>query len=261
MTDLDNKQFDDAKLWDLPSVDEQTQVDDTKTNAFNKPLGKWKYEAPEQEEDLAPLTAEDIEAIRSAAYQEGFEAGQKDGFEKGHQEGLESGKAEGFEQGKIEGLEKGESEAAEAANVHIQAISDILAHMQQPFKQVDDNVKQELVLLSVSLAKAILKTEISQSTESLEKIIHEAVMVLPMCDTHYHIHLHPQDLDNITEALGEQALEDKRWKLTANAQMELGGCKVVTDNNAVDMSIARRCEQVFSQLLIDQGLADDPRAS
>jgi flagellar assembly protein FliH len=261
MADLPTNTFDDAKLWDLPSVDTLELEDDGRTNAFNKPLGKWKFEAPEQEEDLAPLTAEDIESIRSAAYQEGLSSGHQEGFEKGYEEGLQSGKTEGIEQGKLEGLEKGESEAAEAANVHIQGIRSVLEALQSPLNQVNEQVKQELVLLAVSLAKAVLRTEVSQSSDSVQQAINDAIAVLPISDTHYKIYLHPQDLENITDAIGQETLSQKRWQLLASAELEQGGCKVLTENNAVDMSISRRCEQIFSQLLVEQGLADDPRAS
>lgn len=261
MADSPANTFDDAKLWDLPSVDTLASEDDGRTNAFNKPVGKWKFEAPEQEEDLAPLTAQDIESIRSAAYQEGLTNGHQEGFEKGYEEGLQRGEADGIEQGKAQGLEKGESEAAEAANVHIQGISAILDALQSPLNQVNEQVKQELVLLTVSLAKAVLRTEVSQSIDSLQQAISDAIAVLPICDTHYKIYLHPQDLENLRDALGEESLSQKRWQLIASAELDQGGCKVLTENNAVDMSISRRCEQIFSQLLVEQGLADDPRAS
>jgi flagellar assembly protein FliH len=261
MAHEDSNAFDDAKLWDLPSVDDSEPQDDGRTDAFNKPVGKWKYEAPEQEEDLAPLTAEDIEAIRSAAYQDGLTAGHHEGFEKGHEHGLQIGKDEGLEQGKAEGLEKGESEAAEIASVHIQGISSVLEALQMPLNQLNEQVKQELVLLAVSLAKAVLRTEVNQSSESVSQAINDAIAVLPICDANYQIYLHPQDLENITDAMGADALNQKRWQLIASAELEQGGCKVLTQNNAVDMSISRRCEQIFSQLLVEQGLADDPRAS
>ena len=63
-------ELEDAKGWDLPHVDEQDTIDDGKTNALNR-RSDWKYEPPEEPEEIKPPTAEEIEAIRQAAYEEG----------------------------------------------------------------------------------------------------------------------------------------------------------------------------------------------
>ena len=56
-------ELEDAKGWDLPHVDEQDTIDDGKTNALNR-RSDWKYEPPEEPEEIKPPTAEEIEAIR-----------------------------------------------------------------------------------------------------------------------------------------------------------------------------------------------------
>ena len=52
-----NESFNDAKTWDLPSVN--SVVQSNTTNALNK-ARTWKYEPPEVEEEIKPLTAKDI---------------------------------------------------------------------------------------------------------------------------------------------------------------------------------------------------------
>lgn len=261
MTESDMADFDDAKLWDLPDVGETKEHDDSQTNAFNKPMGKWKFEAPEQEEDIQPLTAEDIEQIRKAAFEEGLQAGHEQGYSEGHTQGLEAGEAKGLEIGKQAGLEQSKAEADAAANVHLNALQSILERLQNPLAQVNDEVKNELVLLAISLAKAVIKIEVSQSTDSLLQIINESIAVLPIQESTYHIHLHAEDVAALQGLFDDASLQNKRWQLFTNADLSRGGCKIVSHSNAVDMSIARRCEQVFEQVLLEQGLADDPRAS
>ena len=75
-------------VWSLPSVESENTSKDEKTNAMGrKPT--WRFEPPEDslEEEVVPLTAEDIENIRQAAFDEGFNQGKEDGFAKGHEEG------------------------------------------------------------------------------------------------------------------------------------------------------------------------------
>jgi flagellar assembly protein FliH len=176
-------------------------------------------------------------------------------------QGLEAGKIEGLELGKQTGFEQGKAQADEVAQGHLNAIQSILEQLQTPLAQVNDEVKNELVLLAVSLAKAIIKIELSQSTQSLLQIINESMAVLPIQESSYHIHLQADDLAYLQQQFDQQTLQNKRWQLHENAELARGGCKIVSQSNAVDMSIARRCEQVFDQLLLEQGLVDDPRAS
>jgi len=39
--------------------------------------------------------------------------------------------------------------------------------------------------------------------------------------------------------------------------MERGGCDIVTTQNAVDVSVERRCREVIERFLLNQGLNDD----
>ena len=109
-----NEQPDDVKAWDLPYVEDlERQKDNATTNAFNR-KSDWKYEPPEEEAEVLPPTAEDIEAIRAAAHAEGFSQGQKEGQEQGYAEGLangqEEGLAKGLEEGTSQGLATGEEQ-------------------------------------------------------------------------------------------------------------------------------------------------------
>jgi len=202
---------DEVKLWDLPDV--EVNHDDGQTNALNKPRGKWKFEAPEQEEELSPLTAKDIEDIRKAAYEEGHSAGKEQGYQDGHAEGLEKGQSDGLELGKTAGAQQSKEEADAQAKIHVEALN-----------------------------------------------IEESLVALPINESSYQIYLNSEDLAALSEHLSKHE-EAKSWALTLDHQMQRGGCKIVSQNNAVDMSITRRCEQVFEKLLLEQGLSDDPRAS
>nr|WP_136249960.1 flagellar assembly protein FliH [Ningiella ruwaisensis] len=260
--------FEEAKLWDLPVVDDTAPDDENKTTAFNKPFTKWKYEAPEQEEEVTPLTAQDIEEIRQSAYQEGLSAGHEEGFAKGHEEGLIAGKEEGLALGKEEGLAQGKQAAEDAAREHIDALQSFVKRLEQPLKSIDEEVKNELVLLSVSLAKAVINTELSTSIDSLKMAIEQGIAALPINESVYQIHLHSQDKAQIEAHLtqnpsseSELASGASKWQLVANDEQGRGGCKIISQNNAVDMSISRRCENVFEPLLLNQGLANDPRAN
>ncbi|MGQ8366383.1 flagellar assembly protein FliH [Glaciecola sp. 1036] len=266
MTQADDKtEFSEAKLWNLPSVDDALAEDDAKTNALNKPYNKWKYEPPEEEEDVRPLTAEDIEAIRKSAYQEGFEQGQAEGKEAGKTQGYEEGKQLGFEDAKQAGFEEGMAQAEQDIQAKLAELTAILEQLHQPFKQVTSELKKELTLLTVTMANAIVGKQIEHDESLITDAIEKGIATLPLNDLVTSIHLHPSQISTVQAYLQDfsnqpQHNQEMHWQLVPDESMAKGGCKITTKQNAVDLSIKRRSEQVISQVLLAQGINNDPRA-
>ncbi len=247
-----------AKAWDLPFVDDprQAREDAQKTNALNK-RSDWKYEPPEEEEDVQPPTAEEIEAIRQAAYdegyQEGFQKGHEEGHEKGAGEGREEGHKEGYDAGYQEGLETGQNVADERAG-QWQALLDTL---HAPLEQVNLETREQLVKLAVALARAVIRTEVKADEAVIMQSLSEGLKVLPVNETQYRIQMHPDDIELVKSHLGEDDVAAKGWHLLESPGMERGGCDIATEQNAVDVSIERRCRDVLDKFLMDQGIRDD----
>ena len=81
--------------WELPLLD-----------------AKGNEVAREEELNVKPLTAANIEEIRQAAYADGLEEGRKEGFEAGHEEGLKTGHDEGFASGEQRGGNRAQKRAS-----------------------------------------------------------------------------------------------------------------------------------------------------
>jgi flagellar assembly protein FliH len=265
MIEADKDIFEQAKPWDLPSVQDDDEVRQQAelptTNALNRPRNQWKFEAPEEEQEIQPLTAQDIEAIRASAYQEGLLSGHKEGLEKGLAQGQEEGLEAGKTQGHSEGLEAGKSEAKEHIDAQVETMQRLFDEIHQPLAQINDEVKKELVILAVSLAKAVINVEVERNDKVLLKAIEEGIAALPAQEKSYQLELHPDDIAIVHAHFEPEVLKEKNWLLNENLALARGGCKILTVNNAVDVSISRRCENILTQVLFNQGLADDPRAS
>lgn len=134
--------------WDLPDMTSQELREGTQVNALNKPR-RWQYEPPEaddnDEEELQPLTAEQLEEIRQAArdegYQEGFENGRADGLKKGYDEGFEAGKEEGIAAGKEEGIAAGNAVIEEQRG----KLDTLLQSLSTPNERITEAVQEELI--------------------------------------------------------------------------------------------------------------------
>ncbi|MDT0593811.1 flagellar assembly protein FliH [Glaciecola petra] len=262
------QKLDKAKKWDLPSVeDEQLNHEDDKsgspaaTDALNRPRGKWKYEAPEVDEDLAPLTAAEIEEIRQAAHSEGLKTGHAEGFEQGKQEGFEEGQKEGVESGKKAGFEEGIELSTQTIEAKKNELSGYINDLHQPLKQIDEDVQKELVILAINMAKAVVNVEITQNEKVLLNAVNRAIQALPSQEKDYSIIINPEDYPVFLSHFDETIIKQNNWRINTNDTIARGGCKIQTNDHAVDLSIEKRCSDIFSQMLIKQGLSDDPRAS
>ncbi len=250
-----------AELWDLPNINSQNDLGQPdKTNAFNHPRGRAKSVQVQNEPEIKPLTAEEIEAIRTQAYQEGLLSGNEEGYTQGKQEGLEKGYQEGFEKGKEQGLEKGLEEAQTLLDEKLTVLHSIMDKLNEPIAKIDHEVKNELVILSTTLAKAIVHIETQQNKDVLLQSISNGIKSLPINEISYQISLHPDDLALIMSQFDKEEIDNRSWQLIESPELSRGGCSIQTENNAVDLSIETRCKQVINQLYLDHGLLDDPRS-
>ncbi|GAB5380719.1 MAG: flagellar assembly protein FliH [Aliiglaciecola sp.] len=241
--------------WDLPYLEDTRQVDDSKTNALNR-QSNWKYEPPEPEEEILPPTAEEIEAIREAAYKEGFEQGKKAGFDKGYDEGKTQGLEEGTQTGMEQGLEEGIAAGQEQVNTLIASWQSMIEHVHQPVAQVDEVLQNELVKLAVSLARAVIRHEVQSNPDILRAALQDALKTLPIQESSYQIHMHPEDILVVKQTFSEEQIQQQNWLFVESPGMSRGGCDVTTSNNAVDVSIERRARDVLDKFLLQQGLSD-----
>lgn len=241
------------RAWDLPYVEASEKEDESKTNAFNR-RSDWKYEPPEEIEEILPPTAEEMAAIRESAYQEGFEQGQSAGMEQGLKDGQKQGYEEGFAQGQQAGFDEGQQSGTQDIQQKIDIWQQMLNHLHQPVQQVDETLQAELVQLSVSLARAVIRTELVTNKDIIFQALSEGLKVLPIHESLYQIHLHPDDLVLVKDHFDDQEIEKHKWVFIEAPQMSRGGCDIVTQSNAVDVSIERRVKDVIDKFLLEQGL-------
>lgn len=244
-----------AQEWDLPYVEDKFAAQDTSTNALNR-RSDWKYEPPEEPEEILPPTAKEIEAIRQAAHEEGFAQGQAEGLESGKSEGLAQGLEEGRTQGHQEGLEQGLKEGQEQVDTQTQQWQTLTEHMHNPVQEIDEQVRKEVVKLAVALARSVIRTQVLANENVILQALSEGLKALPVTENQYSIHLNPDDLHCIQSHFGEDVIKERGWVLVETPGLERGGCDIVTQNNAVDLSIERRCKNILDKFLLEQGLTD-----
>jgi flagellar assembly protein FliH len=249
-----HQQAQQASTWDLPYVEDNRPKDNKSTNAFNR-RSDWKYEPPEVEEEVLPPTAEELEAIRQAAREEGLEQGKKEGYQAGLEQGLEEGKQQGLDEGHAEGLEKGLAEGQEEIAQQISQWSALTQQLHHPAAMVEQQLQQELVRLAAELSRAVIGVEINTDPQVILQTLQQALKVLPIQERRIQIHLNPEDIALIKTRFDDAQIEKQGWVLIDSPQLTRGGFEITTESNAIDQTLERRCREVIDAFLLEQGLA------
>jgi len=242
---------DELAKWTLPHVEQNEKTDKVEpTNALGlKPT--WRYEPPESEQEIEPqpLTAEEIEEIRKAAYDEGFNQGKEEGFAKGYEEGKASGHEEGKTQGHQEGVEQGLAEGQEQITQLTEQWQNLINKLHQPMQDVDKNVEQQLFILVAQLTEAVVHHEAKTNTDILLSAISEGIKILPAHEAQTQIYLHPADIKRVEHAFGSEHIQESGWRLLPAPQLEEGGCQIENSTSNIDMRLKTRLNDVLDPFL------------
>jgi len=239
-------------VWSLPTVESENTPVDESTNAMGiKP--SWRFEPPEEhvEEEITPLTAEDIEDIRQAAFDEGFNQGKEEGFAKGHEEGKVSGHEEGLAQGHEEGVETGLAEGKKQIDEQSSAWALLTEQMHKPLQDVEKGVEQQLIHLVVQLTEAITLQEAKTNPDILIGAISAGIKALPSQETQTQILLHPDDIKLVEKQFGAMHVQEQGWRLLPAPQLVPGSCQVENSTSNVDLSVKSRMKEVLDSFLQD----------
>lgn len=245
---------DQAKSWEIPYVEDARKREEDKTNALNR-SSKWRYEPPEPEEDILPPTAEEIDAIRQAAREEGLAEGKAEGYKEGLEQGKTEGHAEGLEAGQQQGQEQAYEEAKQTLDEQLSLWQSLNQQLANPLQQIEGELQNELVRLAVQLARAVIGTEIKTNQDVIFAALSAGLKVLPVAQQQYQIHMHPDDIELLKQHFSAEEIEKHNWQLIEAPQLSRGGCDISTNDNGVDISVERRTRDVLDKFLLEQGLA------
>lgn len=216
-------------------------------------LDTWKdledFAAPrsenvEIEQATQVLTVDEIEAMQKQAYDEAFEQGRRQGFEQGSKQGFEQGQKQGFEAGQ----KKGYAESQHLLQKQVAELNLLLGSLTEPFKNLDEEVENELVKLVIAIAGQIIRREIKLDPGQIVGVIRDAINVLPLASQNITLNLHPEDADLVRSVL---KLDENPppWRLQDNPLITRGGCTLETDVSTVDATLENRLAAVIATVL------------
>ncbi|MCW8881088.1 MAG: flagellar assembly protein FliH [Sedimenticola sp.] len=174
------------------------------------------------------LTAEQLEQLQKEAYDEGFALGKKEGFAYGHKESLTQG------QQKIDQL--------------IAQVETLMATLDLPLHQLDEQVERELVELVISMVRQLVRREIRMEPSHIIGIVRESLSILPVSSRHIRVHLHPEDAQ-LVRSIYDMSDKEQGWKIIEDPVLARGGCRVITETSQIDATLESRLAAMISRIM------------
>jgi flagellar biosynthesis/type III secretory pathway protein FliH len=143
---------------------------------------------------VAEAKAADTERLsQEAARRKLYDDGVSVGFEQGSKKGLSEGYTKGFADGEHLGKTVKEADIAEyhkTARLLLQLVADL----QQLTEKIANEAENDVLTLSIAVAKRIVQKEIAQDTEILLGFVKEGLKGLGPAETAF-IRVHPDDFE------------------------------------------------------------------
>jgi len=249
-----------VEAWGWPQMEVEAAVE---TNALGFAPDWYQQEEevvePEPEpEPLPSITAQELEAIRQAAWEEGMAEGHAAGFAKGQEEGklegLQQGHQVGLEQGKEEGLAMGR-DLVDQEIAHWQGLVSRLA---TPLSELDQAVEQQLISLVMQLARTLIRHEAETSPRILLEALKQGLALLPAAEQGVTLMLHPDDLARVEQAFGAEECAKRQWRLQSDPTLSPGDLQLATVLSSIDLTLTGRIEQLLRNFLRDNSSSQNP---
>ncbi len=199
--------------------------------------------AQQKKEKAGLLTARQLEALQKQAYDEGFQLGKEEGYSAGLEQGQEEGRQIG--------LQKGHEEVS----LSVKYFEQIMTFLAKPIEQVNQEVEEELIGLSMATAKQIIRREINADPGQIVAVVKEALSALPSNSKKIKVYLHPLDAqiarEYLTGASGENTLDpnDEVWSIVDEPNITRGGCQIKSEASQINASIETRIAEIAARIL------------
>lgn len=169
----------------------------------------------------------DLEALRTQAYNEGFNQGRQVG-----------------EQETRDALDAPLRRTAEDA---ARRLAELLHNADQALTTAEDHLSEQLLELACDVARQVVRRELSQPLPAIRAVVDEALSGALHDELTRTLRLNPMDhalLQNHIDGL----LDNDRVKLVADESITAGGCVLTTATGTVDGTLEKRWTRAVANL-------------
>jgi flagellar assembly protein FliH len=152
-----------------------------------------------------------------------------------------------YERGRAQGHTEGQAAEARVKHQNAAQLAPLIEQLRAGFAELQEDGAQALLELAFTIARQVVRREISLQRDALLPVAREAVSMIVDQHAHPRVHVNPQDFALLRADLEADGLF-KGCRFIADARIASGGCRVETAQGEVDATLATRWERVLATL-------------
>ena len=236
--------------WDMPYWKHKVS-DLIRTNAIGWALVSESglKPPPKKQEFVEMVTPEELKEIQKQGYKDGFKKGKELGIKKGIELGREDGQKLGHEEGVLQGREEGFAQGQHQIDERCKMWEAIINQLEQPLRNLDHTVEQQLVQLAMELARQIIFVEVTISKDVLYTVLREGIRHLPVSSHGIDIRLNPEDMIWLRERYSEEECERRNWHIKDDADVPRGDVHLISDMSSLHLDLRERIESMLHNFM------------
>lgn len=173
--------------------------------------------------------------------------------EQGYQEGYSDGLQQGLAKGEAQALTEGRAQHAEIA----QHLQELLDQYRQDLLTAREQIADDILKLSLDMAKAIVKQAIQLEPKVMLPAIEQALLEIPSLQLPASVHIHPDDAQLLESTLGPSLRADG-WRLISDPTIEVGGCVLNTPSQDIDLQLSTRWQRLHERFGLSATSGHEP---
>ena len=187
-------------------------------------LDLYPKKSPSPHKDDEPVvSAEKIKSVLEKAYRDGY--------------------LQGMQEGNIAGVKIGEESLTQDRELLIS----LTHHLNSSIKKRADLFSDEVLSLSLDIAKAMVKSTLNINHAVVIGVIKDAILKLPSLTKPIQLLVNPTDAPVVIQHM-EEDLHLSGWTIAEDSSIEMGGCKIETAFNTIDASNETRWSVISKAL-------------
>lgn len=179
---------------------------------------------PRCPEDVVLHTAQHLDDMEAAAYQ--------DGFARGH----------------VEGLAAGRNAGAQQVREQAERLSALIDHLGRPLQHLDEELERTLVALTIEVARRLVQTELQLEPARVSAVVAEAMAALTGPAREVRVLANPEDVPLLKEHLVPPD-GAREFRVVADPTVMRGDCRVLSESAQVDARLDTRHANLAQSLI------------
>ncbi|TDT50610.1 FliH/SctL family protein [Fonticella tunisiensis] len=187
--------------------------------------------AEEKAKEIINTALQEVENIKASAKDEGYQCGFRKGYEEGYSYGL--------------------NEAKNEVDAMVKDAEDYVKKCHEASRKYIEETKDEIIGLSVQIARKILNTELTVNTEAIYKMA-ESIISKAIDKRQIVLKVNPQDFNivkNRKDDLSIYVEDPNNLIIIADSSLRQGSIKAETPSGFIDGDIDTQLEIILKNLL------------